>query len=265
MNTYAQESKLRLKTKIGADGRCVIEDNFFTPPFKLMAPFYPKDDLAEIMLLAVSPGMMRGDAQDMQLSIGPNCKLRITSQSFEKIHNTEDGFASRDMHIVVGENAFLDFAPFPLIPFENAHFKGNTTISLRSSSQLLYSEIIVAGRVARNELFKFNRLHTKISILQDEKPIYYDNTILDPKTTNMMNMCMFDGYTHYLNLVLVNCPIELSSVRERIEESEGVDGAVSEIASSHLCVKALAKGSEPLLHLREKIARLTTQTITQKI
>ncbi|MBH0275400.1 urease accessory protein UreD, partial [Helicobacter pylori] len=37
MNTYAQESKLRLKTKIGADGRCVIEDNFFTPPFKLMA------------------------------------------------------------------------------------------------------------------------------------------------------------------------------------------------------------------------------------
>ncbi|AFI05738.1 urease accessory protein UreD [Helicobacter cetorum] len=264
MNTYAQESKLRLKTKIGANGKCVIEDNFFTPPFKLMAPFYPKDDLAEIMLLAVSPGMMKGDAQDMQLNIGQNCKLRITSQSFEKIHNTEDGFASRNMNIEVEENAFLDFAPFPLIPFENAHFKGNTTISLHSSSQLLYSEIIVAGRVARDELFQFNRLHTKISVLQANRPIYYDNTILDPKTTDMKNMCMFDSYTHYLNLILINCPIDLLSVRTLIEESQttnGVDGAVSEIASSHLCVKALASGSEALLDLREKIARLITQKI----
>ena len=39
MNTYAQESKLRLKTKIGADGRCVIEDNFFTPPLSSWRPF----------------------------------------------------------------------------------------------------------------------------------------------------------------------------------------------------------------------------------
>ncbi|AFI03770.1 urease accessory protein UreD [Helicobacter cetorum] len=260
MNTYAETSKLRLKTKIGANGKCIIEDNFFTPPFKLMAPFYPTNDLAEIMLLAVSPGMMKGDSQDIQLNIGQDCKLRITSQSFEKIHNTEDGFATRDMDIVVGENAFLDFAPFPLIPFENAHFKGNTTISLHATSQLLYSEIIVAGRVAREELFKFNRLHTKISVLLGNKPIYYDNTILDPSKTQMSNLCMFDKYTHYLNLIIINCPIELSSVRALIEES-GINGAVSEMASHNLCIKALANNSESLLDLREKIARLITKNL----
>lgn len=106
MNTYAQESKLRLKTKIGADGRCVIEDNFFTPPFKLMAPFYPKDDLAEIMLLAVSPGMMRGDAQDVQLNIGPNCKLRITSQSFEKSITLKMGLPAETCILLWGKTLF---------------------------------------------------------------------------------------------------------------------------------------------------------------
>ncbi|WP_104748744.1 urease accessory protein UreD [Helicobacter cetorum] len=260
MNTYAQESKLHLKTKIGANGKCITENNFFTPPFKLMAPFYPKNDLAEIMLLAVSPGMLKGDAQEVRLHIGENCKLKITSQSFEKIHDTEEGYASRDTEIIVEENALLDFAPFPLIPFKNAHFKGKTAIHLHPTSQLLYSEILVAGRVAMEELFEFNRLHTNISVFQDNKPIYYDNTLLDPSKTKMSNLCMFDTYTHYLNLILINCPLELSSVRELIESSE-VDGAVSEIASSNLCIKALANGSEVLLNLREKIARLVTEQI----
>ncbi|STP10033.1 Urease accessory protein [Helicobacter acinonychis] len=59
-------------------------------------------------------------------------------------------------------------------------------------------------------------------------------------------------------------PLELFGARELIEEAE-VDGAVSEIASSHLCLKALAKGSEPLLALREKIARLVTQKIQKRL
>ncbi len=152
--TYAQASKLYLKTAIGAHGRCVIADNYFTPPFKLMPAFHEKDSLSEIMLLVVGAGMLKGDAQDIKIEIGQGCQLKLSSQSFEKIFDTEDGYASRDTHVVVEENALLDFSPLPVIPFANAHFKNHTQIVLHPNSELLYSEIIAAGRIAHGEALR---------------------------------------------------------------------------------------------------------------
>ncbi|PAF46937.1 urease accessory protein [Helicobacter sp. 12S02634-8] len=255
MTNYAQESKLTLKTKIGQNGKCIIEDSFFTPPLKLMAPFYDTDNKAEIMLISVSAGMMEGDRQELDLHIGKDCQVRLTSQSFEKIHDTQNGFASRNTQITLDTNAYFDFSPLPIIPFRNSHFKGATTICMHKTSQLLYGEIICAGRISREEIFAFDHFATTLKIYQDNKPIFFDNTILDPKESDLSNMCMFDGYTHYLNLIIIAPHISLESLKEMIT-SFGLNGGVSAISGGGLCLKALSNGSEALIKLREKISTL---------
>ncbi|CRF40571.1 urease accessory protein UreD [Helicobacter ailurogastricus] len=263
-SSYAQASRLKLKTKIGHNGKCVIADNYFTPPFKLMPPFYERDSLAEIMLIAVSPGMLKGDAHEIEIEVGQDCQLKLSSQSFEKVQDTEDGYASRKTHIEVKENALLDFSPLPIIPFANAHFQNHSQIVLHENAQLLYSEIITAGRIAHGEAFAFKRLHSTLNIAYSQEnsahPLFVDNTLLEPATLDLKNPCMFGNYTHYLNLVAFTKHLDQDSLLGFLKGFEGQAG-VSTLASklpegyTGLCLKALACGSEPLLNLRKSISQ----------
>ncbi|MDO7252912.1 urease accessory protein UreD [Helicobacter cappadocius] len=253
MTSYAQETSLKLKTKVGQNGKTIIEDAFFTPPLKLMSPFYEDDDIANIMLISVSAGLLKGDCQKLNLEIGENCRVKLSSQSFEKIHNTEDGYASRDTDISIGENAAFDFSPLPIIPFGNSDFRASTTIHMHSNSKLIYSEIICAGRISRDEIFNFKNFTSVLKIYRDNKAIFFDNTILQPEKLNLQNMCMFDEFTHYLNLLIFDSSISIEYLKELLEEMK-LNGAVSELSSGGLCLKALCKGSEELIKLREKVS-----------
>ncbi|TSA80865.1 urease accessory protein UreD [Helicobacter mehlei] len=263
--SYAQASRLYLRTKIGQNGKCVIADNYFSPPFKLMPPFYEKGNMAEIILIAVSPGMLKGDAQEIQMDIGENCRLELSSQSFEKIQDTEDGYASRNTQIHIHQNALLDFSPLPIIPFANAHFKNHSHIVLHPNAQLLYSEIITAGRIAMGEAFAFHKIHSTLKISTQEgeslRSVFLDNTILEPTSMDLRNPCMFGNYTHYLNGIFLTRLLKLEDLLELLESAQinaGVSLLPTRLPEGYhsLCLKALANGSEPLLALRKRISLL---------
>ncbi|PAF43928.1 urease accessory protein UreD [Helicobacter sp. 11S03491-1] len=256
MTNYAQESKLSFKTKLDPRGKCILEDVFFTPPLKLMPPFYEEEDRANLMLISVSAGLMEGDNQEIDLEIGKDCNLKLSSQSFEKIHDTKDGFASRNTRIHVHSNATFDFAPLPIIPFKNSCFKGDTTITLEPSSRLFYSEIICAGRVGRDEIFEFRSFSTGLKIFLQEKLVFFDNTILDPQKTELRNKCLFDKYTHYLNLVIFDPSVCIQNIREILQRTH-LNAGVSELAyNGGICLKALSDTSEDLLLLRDSVCNL---------
>lgn len=260
MSNYAQETFLKFKTKISQTGKCILEDAFFTPPLKLISPFYGDDEnngYAEIMLLSVSAGLMKGDSQTIDIELSKGCKVKLTSQSFEKIHNTQEGYAKRDTRILVGENALLNFSPMPIIPFGNSHFKGDTIINLKANSELFYSEIICAGRVSRNEIFAFKNFTSTLKIYRKDKIIFFDNTILEPTKLDLSNICMFSGFNHYLNLIIFTPKISLEffkKISKKLASNIGEIG-VSQLAYGGFCLKALSNTAESLLKLREKIVK----------
>lgn len=245
MNSFTQETLLELKTKVGANGKSVIEHMYFTPPLKIIDPIY-EGDIANIMLLSVSAGLMKGDSQKIDINIGQNTKIKLSSQSYEKIHNTLDGKALRNTNIVLQENALLNFTPLPTIPFDNSHFENNTNIYLKDSSVLHYGEIFCAGRVSRNEVFKFNKFASKICIFCNEKMIYLDNMFLDPKKQQLDGFCMFDGFTHYLNLVIWDKHQDIECLYEKVKAS-GINAGISVNAYGVIVIKALDMESERLI------------------
>lgn len=251
MNSFTQETLLELKTKIGANGKSVIEHMYFTPPLKIIDPIY-EEDIANIMLLSVSAGLMKGDNQKIALDIGENTRVKLSSQSYEKIHNTLDGKASRDTEIILQNNAFLNFTPLPTIPFENSSFENTTIIYLKDTSILHYGEIFCAGRVSRNEIFKFSKFASKICIYCDEKMIYFDNMLLDSKKQNLQNKCMFDCFTHYLNLIIWDKNQDIDFLYEKIKTSK-INAGISVNAHGVIIIKALDNESEKLLSLRTSL------------
>ncbi len=257
MSNFTQPSRLELKTKLSQSGKTLIEEVFFTPPFKIIDCF-DADSIAEIMLLSVSAGLMSGDTQEIEIEIGTDSALRLSSQSFEKIHDTSGGLARRTSHIKLERGAYLDFSPFPTIPFAHSHFINSTSIEMAADSRLSYSEIFCAGRVSRGEIFEFEKYHSRLQIAKQNKLIFLDNTYLEPKCMNLRDMCHFWHFTHFLNWILIDDCMSAESLRKRLLALRDLGGINASLSTNKevIIIKALAHDSETLLHFKQELQRM---------
>ena len=130
---------------------------------------------------------------------------------------------------------------------------------MRTGDHIL-TDIINCGRVARGEKFeyKYYKSYIEIESKQDEKIIYLDNTMYKPEETNMNNFGMFEGYTHFANIIIVNIndyEEKLDEIRKIINESQ-LDGGASLTQNNDISIKVFAYNSDKLINLSNKISDL---------
>ncbi len=258
-NKFGKISQVKLVTEL-REGKTVLKDVAFTAPFKIMQPFYLSDDYMQVMVLTASAGIMEGDVQNFDIHVGKGSKLEYLSQAYEKIHRMKEGSAKRTTKIVLEEDSFLKYAPLPTIPFKDSAFENQISVKLKDhTSQMIFQEILSAGRVACGEAFGYRYYHNHVEVEKAGELIYLDNTRFDPELFAMAGLGMYEGFTHLLNLVFFNIEKTgdwVSQVREIIDETPDMEGGVTRIASGDAMVRILGKGSEPLLKISERIQQL---------
>ena len=102
-NKFGKVSELKIESEF-RDGKTIVSDSFFTPPFKIMLPLYQKDKLTNkqvmrLLLLMASPGIMEGDVQKFQFDLKEGSDVEYFTQSYEKVHKMHDGHGTRDVFI----------------------------------------------------------------------------------------------------------------------------------------------------------------------
>ncbi len=249
MSSFTQESILKLKTKKGLNGKNIIDEMFFTPPLKIISPL-EDGDMAEIMLISVSAGLLKDDKQDIAIHIGKESKIRLTSQSYEKIHDTQGGYASKQTQIIVEENAFLDYAPLPTLLFKNASFKNTMDIYLYKNAKLHYSEILCARSCG--EIFDFLEFRSKVCIYKDNNLVFFENMHLKPAEMDLQNPCLFDEYTHILSIIIFDDTINIQSLEQKIQNSSLNVGISTN--NGAIIIRALDNQSERLLQFKQDLA-----------
>lgn len=258
-NKFGRVSEVKLETAF-RDGKVILNDVYFTAPFKVMQPFYMSPEEMQVMVLSASAGIMEGDVQNFFLHIKEGTKMEYLSQAYEKIHRMKEGKAERRTRILVEKNALLKYAPLPTIPFKDSAFESHLEVELEDdTSGFLYQEILSCGRAACGEAFVYRMYHNQVNVRKNGKLIYRDNTRYDPQSMEMNGLGMYEGYTHLANLVLFNIPktdMWMGSVREMLEEMTDLEGGVTRIASGDVAVRLLGRGAEKLLHVLEKIRAL---------
>ena len=248
-NRFGRTSELRLKATV-RDGVTAVPELYASMPFKVMHAFdvrerdlpgymrlAGKDDgrskLAapkQLMVMSVSAGIMAGDRQELAVDVESGAALSMTTQAFEKIHRMEDGeHATRTTRIHVGANAYLDYQPLPQIPFAGSSFSTNTTIELAdASSHVAYEEILSCGRVARGERFAYRDYRSHVRVTCAGTPVFIDNTIYRPNSTDMDGFGFYGAYSHLANLILVNLDIDdarFATIRDYLQSQTGEIGA----------------------------------------
>ncbi len=231
-NKYAEISRVKIRT-LNKNGKTILDDVYFTSPFKVAPPFYKSDDFIKVIIMSSSAGTMDGDVQEYDITLGDNTKMELTSQSFEKIHTMIEDEAKRECNIYIGNIKLED-----------------------SSSKLIFMDIINCGRVAYGEKFKYKYYKSYVEVEYDNKLVYVDNTNYNPKEMDIENFGMYEGYTHFANILIANFTNNnevLNTIREILKNSD-VEGAASITQYNYISIKILGYNSDKLIQVSDKIS-----------
>lgn len=183
--------------------KTLLADSSFDIPYKLV--HYGSKllhDHLEVMMMCYSPGVMDGDHLVMDIDCAPDTEMKVFTQSFNKLHPMKLG-ASQTTHVSVGERALLKFLPQPMIPFRQAMFNASNEIRLGRGSHLIWGDIISGGRIQSGESFQFKKIHSQTKVYSEDKLIFYDNLLMEPKKQPVNDLLYFQGFTHQATLLLV--------------------------------------------------------------
>lgn len=258
-NKFIKTSKLYLEAS-EKEGKTILSEVSFTAPFKIMRPFYEEEKGMSVMILTASAGIMEGDEQRLDFQVRKGAEMEVLSQSYEKIHRMEKGYASRKTRIRQEAESRLTYRPLPAIPFRDSDFRSEMEVHLADeTSVFIFSEVLTCGRAAYGERFSYRRFQNLISIYQAGKIVYRDNTCYEPDGMDMEGFGMYEGFTHLANLLICNLSKSqewIRRVRELLDETQDMEGGVTTTAAGHYVVKILGKSGEALTGKMEEILEL---------
>ncbi len=190
-------------------GKTKAEDYYFTAPYKIGLPQTSGKGQKVVMMMA-SAGLLKGDHAVCRMTCKADTVTEITDQSYTKIFDTEDGKASRETVITVGDRAVLDYHPCPVIPYANSTFFGSTRIDLKATAVLYFSEIMAVGRIAMGEKFAFRQFENHVQISIEGRPVYLEFNRMIPEKQHLDDFFYFDGMTHQGTLYYY-CPESMAA------------------------------------------------------
>lgn len=252
-NRYGRDSELNIEIT-GRGDRSIISDVYFTPPFKIMKPFY-ENGLMRVLQMSASPGVMEGDCQKINIRVGEGAKAEIYSQSFEKIHKMEAGHAVRHIDISVDKDSFFIYNPLPTIPYAGSAFKNTINVRLKDhTSVFIYEDMLISGRVAGGESFAYRYYQSLVNIYEDNTLTYRDNTLYKPDKMDMDGIGLYEGYTHLLGMVV--CGMDIYDEISAFFDGYNAPWGITLNDRGYVVIRALGSSAQPLQKISGKIKEL---------
>jgi urease accessory protein len=239
--------KLTIETQ-EVNGKTILKNGYFTAPFKVMdiSQGKLKTKLC-LMLMSSSPGVLDKDEFDIDLQIGENSHVELSTQAYQRIYTMQEGTFQKQK-IKVEKGAFLQYLAHPIVPHKNAKFKGQTDIFLEKGAKLIWSEIITCGRMGHEVDFGFDYFCNLTSVYYEGRLLFKDNQQLFPKKTPLQTMGLYDHYTHQATLLFFGDAFYSKETRDKIvaffEPLKELNVGVSLLEKQGIVIRILGNKAE---------------------
>jgi urease accessory protein len=157
-------------------------------------------------IMNVSPGLLSGDDLRLALQLCDRTHLYLTDQSATKVHSCPAGSDPARVHwsMEVGNQAYLEYIPEPVILFPAAAFNQHMQITLHPQGQLVLSEILVPGRLARGEYYQFDQFQSRLRVQTPEGQLCFaDHWRLEGQTNPLKHSPFLKDYPILGNFMVV--------------------------------------------------------------
>jgi len=248
-NPFGKESELYIKTR-SRNGTTILEDSFFTAPFKVAKPFHGDEKgVLGIMVMVASAGIMEGDRYRINVELGEGARTALYGQSYNKIHRMRGGHARQFNQFFLEKEAFLDYAQKPTIPFAHSSFSSVSECHLKEGSAFLYSEILACGREKSGERFEFKEYRNCNKVYYKGELIFLDNQLLVPGFQAIEGIGFFEGYTHQASLAYFCDRLDynlLERFYEILKDVSDIDFGLTKTEKFGIVVRILGNGGDYL-------------------
>ena len=238
MNKY--QNNLELILNCDRSNKTIYTHQYTTYPLRL-SPVFRLDGVdtkrAYLYTINTSPGLLARDELNISLFLDNNTNLYLTDQAATKVHPMPNlnSKAIVNYQIKVRSQANLELVPEPIILYSDAALEQNTAIKLESTAKLFLTEIILPGRLAREESYEFryyfNRL--KVSDLRG-KLLFTDAMYLEGKLNPFKDSQLFAPLPIMGNAIAVYPDLDLKLLSTQLEEIQVINYPNLMVATSIL-------------------------------
>jgi|SRR5688500_12346471 len=193
---------LRLKLeKDSATGNTIIKEQYSRVPLFIQRAMYLEETLpamAYVYIVSPSGGILQGDRYQIDIKLGNNTFAHVTTQGATRIYKMEKNYASQTIKINVDEESYFEYIPDQIIPFRNSRFYQEVHLNVHDNATMIYSEVIVPGRVASGEAFEYDICYIKtIGRNQLGKLRFIDTVKLEPWKEKLRS----EGILNHLDVI----------------------------------------------------------------
>lgn len=156
-----------------------LADLYQRAPCRVLFPRPETGDVPVAVLLTTSGGLTGGDRLRIAATVQNDAAAIVTTQAAEKIYRSLGADCTVSVTLSVAEGGWLEYLPQETILFEGASLARRTHANLAAGGRLLACEMVVFGRIARDERFTRGFLHDAWRIKLGDRLIWADALQLD--------------------------------------------------------------------------------------
>lgn len=267
---------LRLKLENDSTtGNTVIREQYSRVPLLAQRAMYLEETLpsmAYIYIISPSGGILQGDRYKIDLALGKDTIAHITTQGATRIYKMENNYASQIINIKVEEKSYFEYIPDQIIPFRNSRFYQEVRLNVHDNATMIYSEIIVPGRVASGEVFEYDICYIRtVGSNQLGKPRFVDTVKLEPGKENFKLKGILNNLSVLGTIYIITKESFVSDLyykigdKIKVLESKGkISGGISILPSRQgLVVRILGNSSENVKKIIFDVLGITRRKIVR--
>jgi len=197
------EATARLEARFSTvRGATQLAHSYCSAPLKIAKTFPLDGAQIGVCVMDCSPGLLAGDHYQFDWRLDEGASVFLTNQSFTRVHPSRERPCSQRQRISVARGAVLEYFPEPVMLFRDAALCSESEVAIEPGGTLLMSDILCAGRIAREEAFQFHSWHSRLRVRYGDELIFCSQTRVCPHERDPRTRGAWARWTHWGNFTL---------------------------------------------------------------
>lgn len=178
--------------------KTVAKEQYSKVPLYTQRVLYLEESLpsmAYMYIMSPSGGILQGDRYRMDITLKNDAFFHLTTQGATRLYRMDKNYATQIVNITVGEGCYFEYIPDQIIPYRNSRFYQEVTLNTHDNSTMVYSEMLVPGRVGSGESFEYDICYLKANAKNQNGELrFIDIAMLEPKKKSIRNFGVLEGF-----------------------------------------------------------------------
>jgi urease accessory protein len=221
-----------------------------------------------VYIISPSGGILQGDRYRIDIVLSNNSFAHVTTQSATRIYKMEKNFGTQMVNVEVKEGSYFEYIPDQIIPFRNSRFYQAVELNVHDNATMIYSEMLVPGRVARGESFEYDICYIRTRARnQLGKPRFVDMIKLEPKKENLRLEEIMGTFDVVGTMYIITRPLYIKDLQQEInlkinELQETIAGGASAFPNKQgIIVRMLGKTAGEVRNMIFEVIRISRSQI----